>query len=113
MLNQARTLLGDAPDDVLRARIETSPTERRAVLVSLSGQPDHGADIHVLEAAALRTLQPSTDELEQLATSRAQAAQRVLIEATQIDPARVFLIRGATATSVAGRVELTLSVHGS
>jgi hypothetical protein len=113
MLNRARTLLGDAPDDVLRTRMETSPTERRAVLVSLSGQQDSGADAKALEAALLHSLQPSKDDLEQLATSRAQAAQRVLIESTQIDPARVFLIRGATATPVEGRVELSIAVHGS
>lgn len=50
-------------------------------------------------------------QLDALAQARAESVQHVLLDATGIDPARVFVITSASSKAEQGRVRMELSLH--
>jgi Domain of Unknown Function (DUF748) len=111
LLTRAREQLGDRDDASLYAQMEASPTDRRRVLMAVLGLSASSADNAQLEAAARQATTPTADDLEQLATGRAQAIQASLIEGNGIDPGRVFLVRRPRALVKGNAVELQLALH--
>jgi len=113
VLMRARERLGDGDDSTLWARLNESPEQHKAVLLAAlgSGIRDASLDIAQLDALVHQQTTPSADDLEQLASTRAQAIQAVLLDGTNIDPGRVFLVRGSKADVTAATVHLKLALR--
>jgi Domain of Unknown Function (DUF748) len=111
LLTRARERFGDLSDVALQTRLANSSNDRQTVLMAVLGLTQTVADVGQLEAQARTATAPNADDLEQLATGRAQAVQSALIEGNSIDPARVFLVRGPKAVASGSSVELKLALH--
>ena len=112
LMTRARERLGDADDATLKRRLEESPEDRRAVLLALLGiQGTTDTDTAQLEVRARQLTTPNTDDLEQLARSRAESIQSTLIEGTGVDPSRVFLVRGSPGDATGSAVHLKLALR--
>ena len=111
VLTRARERWGDMSEPALQTRLAASPSDRLAVLMSVLGLTQTTADVAQLEAQARAATVPNAEDLEELATGRAQAVQSALIESDHLDPVRIFLVRGPKASANGTSVELQLALH--
>jgi uncharacterized protein involved in outer membrane biogenesis len=72
--------------------------------------PDYGPASAELTAALLADVKVADAELEKLGNARAHAVQDVLLQGTNIDPARIFLINSAAQPPPGNTVRLELAL---
>jgi uncharacterized protein involved in outer membrane biogenesis len=72
--------------------------------------PDYAPASAELTAALLARVPVTDTELQKLGTQRAHAVQDVLLQGTGIDPARIFIINGATPPPPGNTVRLELAL---
>jgi hypothetical protein len=96
---------------------KSTPLPEQAQVIETAGKkkdqppPDYGAANAELEAALLQKSPVADTELEVLGKHRARAIQDVLLNGTDIDPSRVFVIGSAPKSAPEKdkvRVELAL-----